>query len=294
MYLVIDVGGTAIKYGYLNNQGEIIENHEIMASSLTDLESFINKLSSIYYQRKYQIKGIALSCPGVIDATSGLIKEITAYPFLQGSSLSAILSRACDGLRVTIENDAKCAGLAEIWNGHAKECQDAIIVVLGTGIGGAIIKDKKIHHGANLFAGEISHMMVGFDNTVEKVLTWSDIASTSALCKRVANVLKVDQIDGRKVFELVEQSNQKVIQVLTSFCLDIAMQLYNLQYIYDPELICIGGGISRQEILLKMLKEAIISISQQTNQLLIPKVVSCKYYNEANMIGALYHHINTK
>lgn len=78
-------------------------------------------------------------------------------------------------------------------------------------------------------------------------MTWSDVASTSALCKRVSNVLEIKEIDGREVFELVKNNNQQVIEILDSFCLDIAIQLYNLQSMYDPEVICIGGGISKQK-----------------------------------------------
>lgn len=293
MYLVFDIGGTAIKYGYLNEQGEVIEKNEFI-SILTDLEIFIKSLSKIYFQSKYEIKGIALSCPGVINARTGVIETIVAYPYLEGICLTKILSRACNDIKVTIENDAKCAGLAEIWCGNGENYNDAIVVVLGTGIGGAVIKDKKIHSGANLFAGEISNMIVDYDESQCKVVTWSDIASTKALCKRVAKVLEINNINGREIFELVEQKNEKVLKVLSSFCFDIAIQLYNLQYMYDPEIICIGGGISSQKILIEMINDAIMLIYNQTNQLLIPRVVSCKYHNEANLIGALYHHIMTK
>lgn len=293
MYLVFDIGGTAIKYGYLNEQGEVLENDEFI-SKLNNLERFINTLSEIYFQSKYKIEGIALSCPGVIYAKTGIVKTIVAYPYLEGICLTELLSKACNGIKVTIENDAKCAGLAEIWCGNAVNYNDAVVIVLGTGIGGAVIKDKKIHHGTNLLAGEISNIIVSYDKNHRKINTWSDIASTTALCKRVARVLEIGNINGREVFEMVKQKNEKVVQVLKSFCFDIAIQLYNLQYMYDPEIICIGGGISSQKILIEMIKDAIMLIYNQTNQLLIPMVVSCKNYNEANLIGALYHHIMTK
>ena len=289
MYLVFDIGGTVIKYGYLNEQGEIIDKDEFI-SELTDLDIFIDTLSKIYFESKYEIKGIALSCPGVINTKTGVIKTIVAYPYLEGICLTKMLSKACNGIKVTIENDAKCAGLAEMWCGNGVNYKDAVVIVLGTGIGGVVIKDKKIHHGANLFAGEINNVIVDYDESQCKIVTWSDIASTKALCKRVARVLGIDNINGREIFELVKQ----VTQVLSSFCFDIAIQLYNLQYMYDPEIICIGGGISRQEILIDMINDAVMSIYNKTSQLLIPKVVGCKHYNEANLIGALYHHIMTK
>ena len=111
MYLVFDIGGTVIKYGYLNEQGEIIDKDEFI-SELTDLDIFIDTLSKIYFESKYEIKGIALSCPGVINTKTGVIKTIVAYPYLEGICLTKMLSKACNGIKVTIENDAKCAGLA--------------------------------------------------------------------------------------------------------------------------------------------------------------------------------------
>ena len=294
MYLIFDIGGTAVKYCYSNNKNEIIGKQEFETASLTNLELFIDRLSNVYFQSDYNIEGIAISCTGVIDAKTGIIKTITAYPYLQGICLTEILSRVCNGVKVTIENDAKCAGLAEVWSGNAKDCKDALVVVLGTGIGGAVIKDRKIHHGASLSAGEISTIIVDYDKSNGRFLTWSDIASTSALCRRVAATLGIEKIDGRKIFELVKQNNEKVIQVLDAFCFDIAVQLFNLQHIYDPEIICIGGGISRQNILIKKIQKAIMKIYNESDQLLIPNVVSCKYYNEANMIGALYHYKMTK
>lgn len=294
MYLVFDIGGTAIKYCHMNDNGEIFDKHEISSKEIDSLEMFIDVLSGIYQQNSAVIKGIALACPGVIDTSKGIIKIVVAYPYLQGVCLTKLLSQACDGKKVTLENDAKCAGLAEAWIGNAKEYQDAIMVIIGTGIGGAIIKDKQIHHGANLFAGEISTIILDFDLQTNQALTWSDVASTTALCKRVAKVLNIDEIDGRRVFELANHNNQAVLKVLESFCLDIAKQLYNLQYIYDPGIICIGGGISKQPLLIKMIKEAIDLIGKSSNQLIKPNVSSCKFYNDANLIGALSYFLSLK
>ena len=284
MYLVFDIGGTAIKYCYFDTNGKMFDKNEFLSTTLTNLNLFISRLSEIYFKSNYQIDGIALSCPGIINSKKGVIEKITAYPFLKGVNLKNLLSKACNGVKVTIENDAKCAGIAEIYAGNIKGHRDAIVVVLGTGIGGCVIKNRKIHQGNNLFAGEFSTIIVGYDKKSHQILTWSDVAS------RVSNVLEIKEIDGREVFELVKNNNQQVIEILDSFCLDIAIQLYNLQSMYDPEVICIGGGISKQKILIEKIKKALKKVQVQSHQLLMPNVINCKYYNDANLIGALYHH----
>ncbi len=290
MYLVFDIGGTVIKYCYFDINGKMFDKNEFLSAPLTNLSLFISKLSEIYFTSNYQIDGIALSCPGIINSKKGVIEKITAYPFLKGVNLRQLLSKVCNGVKVTIENDAKCAGIAEMSVGNIKGHKDAIVIVLGTGIGGCVIKNHKIHQGNNLSAGEFSMIIVGYDKNSHQVLTWSDIASTLALCKRVANVLKVEEINGREIFELIKNNNQQVIEVFDSFCLDIAIQLYNLQSIYDPEVICIGGGISKQKILIEKIRKFLKEIQLQNHQLLMPNVINCKYYNDANLIGALYHH----
>lgn len=294
MYLVFDIGGTAIKYCHMNNDGEIFNKHEISCATISSLDMFVEIIAKIYHESEEEIAGIALSCPGVIDAGKGIVKVIVALPYLQGICLTDVISKACDGVEVTIENDAKCAGLAESWIGSAKDYDDSVIVVLGTGIGGAIVKDKQIHHGAHLFAGEISTIIVDYDKETNQALTWSDIASTTALCKRVAKALNVEEINGREVFEYANQGNEVVLDVLNDFCFDIAVQLYNLQYSYDPGIICIGGGISKQPLLIQMIQEAVDLIGDKTNQLLKPNVTACKFYNEANLIGALSYFLSLK
>ena len=294
MYLVFDIGGTAIKYCLMDDKGQIIDQWEFSSKEINDLDDFVKCIQEIYDKYKHQVVGIAFSSPGVIDANNGVIEVIVAHPYLQGVCLTEVVSKACDGIKVTVENDAKCAALAETWIGNGKEYQDIIVVVLGTGIGGAIIKNKQIHHGGHLFAGEISTVIVDYDKATKQLVTWSDIASTTALCKRVAKAIEVPAINGYQVFELANNHDQRVIDILKDFCYDIAIQLYNLQYIYDPEAILIGGGISKQPLLITMLQEAIDLISQTSNQLVIPTVNTCKYYNNANLIGALYHFLSQK
>ena len=223
MYLVFDIGGTAIKYCWMNEAGEIFNKQEILSTAVDSLDKFIKTVAKIYHESNRKVEGIALSCPGVIDAANGTIKVVVAYPYLQGICLTELISKACDNIKVSLENDAKCAGLAEAWIGSAQAYDDAIIVVLGTGIGGAIIKNKQIHHGAHLFAGEISTLIVDYDKETNQVLTWSDIASTTALCKRAAEALAVTSIDGRRVFELANNADEVVLEVLKNFCLDIAV-----------------------------------------------------------------------
>ena len=100
MYLVFDIGGTAIKYCYFDTNGKMFDKNEFLSMTLTSLNLFISKLSEIYFKSNYQIDGIALSCPGIINSKKGVIEEITAYPFLKGVNLKDLLSKACNMLAI--------------------------------------------------------------------------------------------------------------------------------------------------------------------------------------------------
>lgn len=289
MYLVIDVGGTAIKYCYMDQDGKMYDKADISTSSIHSLEEFIQAVQKIYHSSPYRIEGIALSCAGVIDADKGIIKVVVTIPYLQGVCLVEEISKACDNVKVTLENDGKCAGLAEVWKGNAKDYDDSIVIVFGTGIGSAVIKDKRIHTGHNLFAGEISTIIVDYDHKNKKAIEWSDIVSTKALCQKGASVLGLNQMDGKTFFEYANRGEERILQVLDEAAFQIAIQLYNMQYLYDPGIICIGGGISKQPLFINKIKEAVHKINMETNPLIVPNVEVCKFYNDANLIGALYN-----
>ena len=289
MYLVIDVGGTAIKYCYMDQDGKMYDKADISTSSIHSLEEFIQAVQKIYHSSPYRIEGIALSCAGVIDADKGIIKVVVTIPYLHGVCLVEEISKACDNVKVTLENDGKCAGLAEVWKGNAKDYDDSIVIVFGTGIGSAVIKDKRIHTGHNLFAGEISTIIVDYDHKNKKAIEWSDIVSTKALCQKGASVLGLNQMDGKTFFEYANRGEERILQVLDEAAFQIAIQLYNMQYLYDPGIICIGGGISKQPLFINKIKEAVHKINMETNPLIVPNVEVCKFYNDANLIGALYN-----
>lgn len=95
-----------------------------------------------------------MSLPGRMDSNKGYLYSGGMLQYNRGKNIVEILEKRCP-VPITIENDGKCAALAEAWIGNLKDCDDGIVVILGTGIGGGIIKDKKLHKGKHFMAGEI-------------------------------------------------------------------------------------------------------------------------------------------
>lgn len=143
-YVAIDVGGTSIKYGLIEGNGVILERGSISTRG-NDINELIADIKEVVckYKEKYEIKGLACSFPGAVDPKSGFIGGGSAVACIHGPNIKKLLEEAT-GLVTAIENDANCSALAECWIGSGKDVDSFASVVFGTGIGGAIVINKRI------------------------------------------------------------------------------------------------------------------------------------------------------
>ncbi|TWE09122.1 putative NBD/HSP70 family sugar kinase [Neobacillus bataviensis] len=295
MYLVIDIGGTFVKYALMNAAGTIVTKGR-RPTSTTNLTKFKNKIYSIIEDHDLSgIKGIAISCPGTIDVDTGMIYYGGSFPFLHEVNLAKEIEDKY-GIDVRIENDGKCAALAELWLGSVKEAKDSVVLILGSGVGGGIIIDGKLHRGVNLSAGEVSYCMNNINPASKTGQFFGLDCSAVEMVRRIAAIKNLeDPTDGEKVFEYIKQNDEEATTIFNEYCIYLATQILNLQYILDPELFAIGGGISAQPILLERIQWALAEL-KKTNPMHVasPKVVACEFRNDANLYGALYHFFVSK
>ena len=302
-YLGIDLGGTAIKYALMNEDSTILEQSSTKTPPSKDstLEDLLIVLESIIKKMQKDVAGIAVSMPGIIDNKTGYTYMGGAITYLAGWNLAKILESKFQ-IPVTVENDAKSAALAELWKGNLKNCKNAAVITLGTGVGGGIIINGALYSGCSFAAGELSFILVDTKQPYQSESFWGFIGGVKTLLKLVHQYTEIPlpELDGFKVFEMANQGDSRVLAALDQYTKGLAHPIYNLQTILDLELIVIGGGISKQPLLLSYLqknldenyeKNPIHSISPFVPK---PKVTTCKFYNDANMIGALYHHLQTR
>lgn len=289
--LVFDVGASAIKYALMDNEATIFEKgkEETPQESFTQ---FIGIIKKLYYKYEKEIDGIAFSIPGTIDSTTGQIYAPGGLLYNENVNLAKQIHTFTD-LPVALENDGKSAALAETWKGNLKDCQDGVVIVIGSGIGGGIIKDGKIWKGKHLFAGEFSYIFQkDGDSFIHNV--WAMNGSTTALIMEVASKKEVEMktLDGIAVFKMIEQGDKDAVLALQNLAKSLATGIYNLQCILDPERILIGGGISQQPLLLEKIQEELDNIYRKI-PFTIPhsQVQTCCYYNDSNLIGALYNYL---
>lgn len=295
MYLVMDMGGTFIKYALLNSAGTIIEKNK-KPTIKTNLHDFKEALFSIIEEYDLtSIKGIAISCPGTVDVNSGVIYYGGSFPFLHEVNLAGMIKDKYN-IETTVENDGKCAALAELWLGSIKGKKDAVVLVLGSGVGGGVILDGRLHRGVNLSAGEISYVMSNLDPITRETNFMGALGSGALMVRSIAEIKQLEDLtDGEAVFNFINNGDEEALKIFDEFCMHVAGQILNLQYILDPEIFAIGGGVSAQPILLERIKWAVEEIKQANPMHMAkPNIVACHFRNDANLYGALYHFFVSK
>jgi predicted NBD/HSP70 family sugar kinase len=324
MYLVFDLGGTFIKHSIITGNAEIITKNKVgtpyrmgkgMPGIAEAVEAFMEIIGDIYdmYKKDYDIQGIAVSMPGLVDVDNGIVRGGGALPYLDGTHLADMISERCDGLKVALENDGKCAALAEIWMGNAKDCKNAIVMVFGTGIGGGIVVNRRIIHGKGMVAGEMSLYMerITLDNVGEIMpleenvkkgnknyrlpdgCLWTMNASVSAIIRDVANAKGLDQneVNGELIYKWDEEGDVAVHRILEGWYLDIAKHCLNLYATMAPDIILLGGGVSSAKGFFPGVLKYVEALSKVSIIYDDITVGLCKFGNDSNLLGALFNYL---
>ena len=294
-YLTIDVGGTNIKYAVMNEEAEISVQGET-ATPRDDLEHFLETIRGIYSEfSDRKIQAVAMSAPGRIDSTTGYFYTSGALEYISGINLKERM-KAIIPLPFSVENDAKSAALAELWKGTMQDIRNGMVIVLGTGIGGAMIIDGKLYRGSTFAAGEYSVISTRLDEPFNVEYAWAKQNGVGSLIEAYAQRSGEDpaSLNGRIVFERINAGEEAALAALEHYCTGLATGIISLQAILDVQRAAIGGGISRQPVLVDTLRRVMKDMNASFEgwaPYTLPEITACRFGNDANMIGALYHHL---
>lgn len=290
-FVCIDVGGTSIKYGLSNENGEFIHKDSMDTEAIEKGGyGILEKMKNI--SRKYlkdnNIEGICISTAGIVDPIEGKIIYALEHliPGYTGMKIKEEIEKEFN-IRCEVENDVNCAGLGETWLGAGKGASSSICMTIGTGIGGCVILNNKLLSGFSNSAGEVGYMNVNGKS-------FQDLASTTSLVKSVAKAKGINEseINGKIIFDKAKNNDKECIDAINNMVNSLAIGIANVCYVINPEVIILGGGIMAQEEFLrpkieKALKDNLIqSIYENT------KLEFAKRQNDAGMLGALFNYIN--
>lgn len=282
--LSFDIGGSSVKYAVIEKTGKILAKGK--KTTPQEKEEFFRLIENVAasYRRAYTIEGAGFSFPGAVDDVSGVIGGSSALPYIHDFPIRQELERRLS-LSAALENDANCAALGESWLGVGKEHEDLVFLVIGTGIGGAVVKGKRIHHGKHLHGGEFGYMV---SDASHRIL--SDMGSTRILAERVADAkgLPREEMDGRKAFALADAGDADALQAVSAMYEALAMAIYNLQYAIDPEIFVLGGAVSERPGFAEEIGKRVDIILKDVGVARIrPVIRPAQFGNDANLLGAV-------
>ena len=294
MLLGVDVGGTAVKAGIVTPDGGIRSFAEFpvdYANAGNPL--FEATLSAVRrYIREYgdSVRGVGISATGQVDADAGKVigAEDNNSAYI-GTDYRGAVEREC-GLPAEVLNDADAALLGECAFGAAKGYRDALLVTLGTGVGGAFTVNGRPFLGRRGIAGEFGHTTLYQGGPVcvcGKRGCYQHYASATSLVRRAREATGREIPNAREVFRLLaEEPSGALSRAFDAWVEDIAAGLSSYVHILNPEIVLVGGGVSEQPALLAALREKLRSclMPRFGEELVIKKAA---LGNRAGMMGAV-------
>lgn len=285
-YICIDIGGTSIKYGVIQEDGTFLTTDEMPTEAMEHGGPGIMKKAEGIVEKflEYKPEGICVSTAGMVDCKEGKITySAPLIPDYTGTEIKKTLEEKFN-LPCEVENDVNCAGLAENFAGASKGSKISVCLTIGTGIGGSIIIDGKVFHGFSGSGCEVGYMHLPGGE-------FQDMGASSILVKKVAALkgVEISSINGKYVFENAKKGDADCVRAIDEMTDVLGMGIANICYVVNPEVVVLGGGIMAQkeylgEKIRKSLdKYLIASVASNT------KLAFAQNQNQAGMLGAFYH-----
>ena len=300
-YLALDIGGTFIKYALMDREGRFLKQGKVAAKTSSETDTLAS-LEAVHDMVGEDFVGVAISMPGRIDTAAGIAHTGGAFRWVLNYP-AAKRYGAVFGKPATIANDGKCAAYAESWLGALSDVDSGAVIVLGTGIGGGIVLNKKVWMGATGGAGELSAFLTSFDAAKRGIgfgnidALWAGRVAASAITSRYALAKGLGHADGITLFDAYEAGDEDAESILKEFGFQCAAGIMSLQAVLDLPRYAIGGGISARPETTRIISDAVDELFDPNGDFLPfgkPEICTCKFGNEANLIGALAFHLQVR
>ena len=305
----IDLGGTNIVAAVVNDEYEMVGKAKTPTATPRSADEIFDDIAKVCKEAMAQagvtikdIFSVGIGTPGTVNK-EGVIEFANNLGFVNVPAKEMLIERL--GIEnVYVDNDANCAALGEAQAGSGHGAKDFIAVTLGTGVGSGVIINGKIVAGVNNAGGECGHSVIVVDGepcTCGRKGCWEAYASATALINQTKAAMEKypdsvmhelvkangGKVDGRTAFDAMRRGDIAGIKVVDAYVKYVACGLITLVNIFQPETICIGGGICNEgETLLRPLRRYIDSERYSVYSKIQSKIVKAELGNDAGIIGA--------
>lgn len=310
MYQIgVDLGGTNIAAGLVDDHKRLLLQDSVPTALprgaqeiVEDIVSLIRNLVQRANVPLPDVRWVGLGTPGTANVETGIIEYANNLQF-ENVPIKEMMEKAL-GCSVYIENDANAAAYGEYVAGAAQGGDSAVVITLGTGVGSGIILDGCIYHGCNFAAGEFGHTVIrvgGRPCTCGRHGCWETYSSATGLIKSTIEAMEADKssamwkivngdlskVNGKTAFDGKRAGDATSIRVVDNYLSDLGQGLVNVINIFQPDVLCIGGGICKEgDGIIKPLEKIIRD--EQYNKIAKkqPILRIASLGNDAGIIGA--------
>ncbi|ANU14430.1 N-acetylmannosamine kinase [Planococcus halocryophilus Or1] len=246
---VFDIGGTNIKYGVGDSEGYLVVEKVTSTEAFKGGGKLVGRIKTLTkdLQKDWAIEGVAISTAGSIDSKAGKVIYATeTIPGYSGMNVKQILETELQ-LPVELENDVHCGALGELSKDVSSDAHNLLFLTIGTGIGGSLALNGQIHKGSTHLAGAIGHMNLYPNGRLclcGQRGCFEQYASASRLEQKIQEVNPQQQLPA--FMEKVKCGDNASVKLFHEWLDDLALGLQSLIYIWNPDSVVIGGGISAQ------------------------------------------------
>lgn len=306
-YIGVDLGGTNIAVGLVNEKWEILHKASVKTNvadndaMIKDMADLIKRVLNEKEVSLDEVKSVGVGIPGAIDAKAGVVIysnniKFANFPFVE--KLKQYIDKD-----IYISNDANVAALGEVVAGAAKGFQSAVIITLGTGVGGGIVNDGKILEGYNGISCEIGHIVIEVDGeecTCGRKGCFEAYSSATALIRDTKRKIeecpdsllaKISREDGKvtakTVFDAYKLGDKSATEVVSKYIKYLAEGVANICNFLGPQVVLIGGGVSHEgDTLINPVREQVSKLTYGNKFMNHAEIKRALLGNDAGIIGA--------
>jgi len=313
MYKIgIDLGGTNIAAGIVDENHNIVIKGSIPTKAEREAEEIIKDMGNLCRDllkkvnlTENEIEYAGIAAPGSVNKDLGTVEYANNLPFLK-FPIAKTLKKYLDVKKVYVENDANAAAKGEAAAGAAKGCDHAVMITLGTGLGGGVIIDKKVYSGFNYAGAELGHIVIEYNGrqcTCGRKGCWEAYSSATGLISLTKDKLKITkkedtimhkmveenggEVSGKTAFAAARENDKAGREVVDEYISYLACGITNIINIFQPEVLCIGGGVCKEgEYLTKPLIDIVNKDQYTRNNEIKTQIKIAVLGNDAGIIGA--------
>ena len=291
-FLTVDIGRKWLRWAITNERLDVIK-HGKVGLDVEDKEVFFQAFQDLADTFREEVEGLAVTMPGVIDTECGIAYSGGGYRFIRNEPLAMEL-KELTVLKTIIVNDAKAAALAEIGYGSLKYIDNGVmLMLLGTGIGGAIIHHGKIFNGAHFGAGEFSYLTDCYERKDDNNDMFAMSCSLNALVDLVKETTGQDNMNILKIMFGLNRGREDIIDGVKIYCKRLANYIYNIQCIIDASTFVISGNITDEPAIMDMIEKTVEErfVNDEFKNVFQPEIKGVTFHEDSRKYGAVYEFI---